>query len=495
MGGQKRFKVAFSFPGESRALVKAVADKLSEEFGEEAILYDKYRWAKAELPGMDLDVHLPDLYREDSELIVVFMLEKYDEKEWCLLEWRAIRDFAKSKDVDRLRILPVSDGTPIPGFFSTDGYVDTNEEGVDEIAQIIFDRYQLIQGKKTSDLNGLDAASIKFLPEDIGQECNDESDQDHESEDAFVEEVKSNLAAEIDNPKVSVFKELVHENLKKALSTRSIDDVKSSNGLDIAHSLVELFHLGGYKLPVLWEVLSIATVLCFDQKQGRGVYYKESRDSHREIKEAVEQILGWLMLVSIKHQYAAKLSASANSDEESGLHFILPVRTKFGVETIVSRQRKVKPEFKLAKQENHQNPQLHLPSNAVFLNEDDIPWEPKSAISNLKDKILKHLDKSGDEVSSQMYSDEEIDMFLFNQQQSDEKGFYLAINFKNKQEEPVHESTIFELLGQLKELTLVSIRVKQDEMVFCAPEKGLFDAIARFLDKMNRLLNHENSPA
>ena len=84
----KRFRVAFSFAGEQRAFVQAVAEGLAGLFGKEAVLYDKYH--EAEFAHADLALTLPDLYRQEADLIVAVFCPNYEKKEWCGLEWRAL---------------------------------------------------------------------------------------------------------------------------------------------------------------------------------------------------------------------------------------------------------------------------------------------------------------------------------------------------------------------------------------------------------------------
>jgi hypothetical protein len=116
----KRFRTALSFPGERRPFVEQIASHLADQVGRERVLYDKYY--EAELARVDLDTYLQRLYHDESELIVVFLCADYERKEWCGLEWRAIRDLVKGprkSDVMFLRF----DDTTIPGLLSIDGYV------------------------------------------------------------------------------------------------------------------------------------------------------------------------------------------------------------------------------------------------------------------------------------------------------------------------------------------------------------------------------------
>ena len=90
---KKRFRIAFSFAGEKREFVAQVAANLARHFGEAAILYDKYH--EAEFSRHRLGFDLPDLYHNNSDLIVPVFCPDYENKEWCGLEWDAIHDLLK----------------------------------------------------------------------------------------------------------------------------------------------------------------------------------------------------------------------------------------------------------------------------------------------------------------------------------------------------------------------------------------------------------------
>ncbi|MGD0946971.1 MAG: hypothetical protein ABSA52_06030 [Candidatus Binatia bacterium] len=65
----KRFRIAFSFAGERRDFASKVADILAKHFGQEHILYDGFH--EAEFARRDLGLYLPDLYHDQSDLVVV----------------------------------------------------------------------------------------------------------------------------------------------------------------------------------------------------------------------------------------------------------------------------------------------------------------------------------------------------------------------------------------------------------------------------------------
>ncbi len=144
MGTDKRFRVALSFPGERRGFVEQVADYLSQALGRDRILYDA--WYEAEFARPDLDTYLQALYRDQSDLICVFLCADYERKDWCGLEWRAVRDLIKRRQGSA--VMPLRfDMTEIPGLFSTDGYVWLGD-GRDpaEVATLILERWQLGSG-------------------------------------------------------------------------------------------------------------------------------------------------------------------------------------------------------------------------------------------------------------------------------------------------------------------------------------------------------------
>lgn len=141
MGTQeKRFKIALSFPAEHRPFVEQVAQSLASQVGRDRVLYDKYY--EAEFARLDLDVYLPRLYREQSELIVIFLCPEYAKKRWCRLEWRHIRQLIAT--VESERIMLVSFGSPGDlselGILPGDGYIDIGERPASEIADLILDR-------------------------------------------------------------------------------------------------------------------------------------------------------------------------------------------------------------------------------------------------------------------------------------------------------------------------------------------------------------------
>ncbi len=148
MSDERRFEVGLSFPGEVRDFVGAVAGRLSETYTQERVLYDKYH--EAELARPDLDVYLPLLYKQDSELIVIFLCQDYQQKRWCKLEWRYIKELIATADAARIMFLsfgPLGDLSSI-GILSGDGYADIGSRTADQIADLILQRSrQMMSGR------------------------------------------------------------------------------------------------------------------------------------------------------------------------------------------------------------------------------------------------------------------------------------------------------------------------------------------------------------
>lgn len=72
------FDVSFTFAGETRNIVSQVVKELEKIIGKNQIFYDDNFISQLARPS--LDILLQDIYRKRSKLIVVFLCEKYQEK-------------------------------------------------------------------------------------------------------------------------------------------------------------------------------------------------------------------------------------------------------------------------------------------------------------------------------------------------------------------------------------------------------------------------------
>jgi len=131
------FKVAVSFPGEKRRYVSQVVDSLRGPLGKDSVFYDfDYQ---AQLARPNLDTLLQRIYRKQSDLIVVFLCAAYADKEWCGLEWRAVRDIIKAREDERVMFVRFDDAF-VDGVFSIDGYIDGTSNTPQQVADFILTR-------------------------------------------------------------------------------------------------------------------------------------------------------------------------------------------------------------------------------------------------------------------------------------------------------------------------------------------------------------------
>ncbi len=136
-----KFKVALSFPGEKREYIREVVEALCKIIGKESVFYDHFY--TSELARPNLDTLLQSVYHKNSDLVVAFLCEEYQEKEWCGLEWRAIKDLIKKKEDNRIMLMRF-DNAEIEGVFTIDGYVDCNNFSPNEIAKFIVERIRTL---------------------------------------------------------------------------------------------------------------------------------------------------------------------------------------------------------------------------------------------------------------------------------------------------------------------------------------------------------------
>ena len=98
---------------------------------------------KSQLARPSIDILLQDIYRNRSKLVVVFLCEKYQEKEWCGVEFRPIKEMIKEKDHEKIMFIRLDNGH-VDGIFSTDGYIDGRTHSPREVANFINQRINLL---------------------------------------------------------------------------------------------------------------------------------------------------------------------------------------------------------------------------------------------------------------------------------------------------------------------------------------------------------------
>lgn len=135
------FDVAFTFAGESRSLVEEIVRDLEKKIGKGNIFYDNNFISQLARPS--LDTLLQDIYRNRSKLIVVFLCEQYQNKKWCGLEFRAIKELIMEKEITKIMFIRLDDGH-VDGVFKTDGYIDGKKFTPQELANFVKERVNLL---------------------------------------------------------------------------------------------------------------------------------------------------------------------------------------------------------------------------------------------------------------------------------------------------------------------------------------------------------------
>ncbi len=145
----EKFHVAFSFAGEQRDLVRAIAEAVEAALGTGTVFYDE--WFEPYLAGADADLKLQKIYGEGCALTVVCVSERYGSKPWTLAEHEAIRARlmkarASSDPSERDAVLPLRVGEgEVAGILFTAIVPDVRGRSALQAAELILDRLYLVR--------------------------------------------------------------------------------------------------------------------------------------------------------------------------------------------------------------------------------------------------------------------------------------------------------------------------------------------------------------
>ena len=135
------FDVALSFPGVARPLVEKIAQELERRLGPNAYFYDNNYVSQLAQPS--LDTLLQGVYSR-AKLDVVFLSTDYQKKDWCGVEFRAVREIIFARENNRVMFVRTDDGV-VDGVFKTDGYVDARKFEPAKIAEFICQRLDVLR--------------------------------------------------------------------------------------------------------------------------------------------------------------------------------------------------------------------------------------------------------------------------------------------------------------------------------------------------------------
>jgi len=135
--GTHHFDIALSFPGELREQVESVAKELKKQVKPQTVFYDNDYIPHLARPS--LDSLLQDIYGKRSKLIVVFLSADYERKNWCGVEFRAIREILFDQKFHKIMYFKM-DNSDLRSVFKTDGFVDGCKLSPHQIADFILER-------------------------------------------------------------------------------------------------------------------------------------------------------------------------------------------------------------------------------------------------------------------------------------------------------------------------------------------------------------------
>jgi TIR domain len=135
------FDVALSFPGEVRPLVEKIAQELERRLGPNSYFYDNNYVSQLAQPS--LDTLLQGVYSR-ARLDVVFLSADYQKKDWCGVEFRAVKEIIFARENNRVMFVKIDDGA-VDGVFKTDGYIDARKFGPSKIAEFICERRDVVR--------------------------------------------------------------------------------------------------------------------------------------------------------------------------------------------------------------------------------------------------------------------------------------------------------------------------------------------------------------
>lgn len=118
-----------------------MAIELERNVGPNSYFYDNNYVSQLARPS--LDTLLQDIYRNRSKLVVVFLSGDYQRKNWCGVEFRAIKEIIMQQDHRKIMFVRMDDSA-FDGVFKTDGHVDGRKFSPEDIARFIQERVKLL---------------------------------------------------------------------------------------------------------------------------------------------------------------------------------------------------------------------------------------------------------------------------------------------------------------------------------------------------------------
>ncbi len=316
---ERRFRIGLSFPGEYREdVIEPVANLLAVKFTEKNVLYDKFH--QAELNDLDLDVNLPRLYRNECDLVVVFLCSEY-KKAWCGLEWGAVRAMRKDGAASQIMLFTLDDIDikTIDGLWGTEGYTPVSDLEAKSIVDLILKKLSILQLKKKQQ---------DGLPK---QELNSSNNSGNSSKPVITEQDKT--------AELRAIYTLVNDGLKSVLNDGGAitEQLRSILGLSAESNVSQ-------KLCSLAQrdVSEIMTKTCLATRKA----LENSRLSPQKDKVGIlscgQELLYWLLLFAVDTEWLYR-HRDVFSDNAESSAAVLSATSAFGVNAGKSAVQKKRP--------------------------------------------------------------------------------------------------------------------------------------------------------
>lgn len=297
----------------------------------------------------------------------------------------------------------------------------------------------------------------------------------------FLSEIKRNIAMQLNAPGVVGLKNVLSHELDQILQRKGMPLIADNSGDSIAQGLILGLTEGGDPPPVINEAIMSAAINCLDKDKIGGAF-QSYHGQHAEIKQAIEQILGWLVIASVVEKHVQNIS------DVSGLFFELPVVTLGGVEVIASRcfqrQAKLRQEGTRLIPNHVLDVSAHISLSA---------WSTKPIVDLLRVLLWNQVfpDRTKGEGELVFNDDlEELNAELANRHAVKEEKYkehhIMAFKANTLPAEELQLDVYRQLYEGLNNLTLIRFGSKKDA-VFCVPEFTLISAVRAVLNHINNL--------
>lgn len=298
----------------------------------------------------------------------------------------------------------------------------------------------------------------------------------------FCRQIKAKIAEELSRAEVAVFTDVLRVELNRVLDGLGQSERKISGNKPqiIAETLVWVLANGKKEVPVINKALKNAFMHCFDKRRGKK--YEAARKVHGEIIEAVEQVLGWLVLASIDEKQLSPLVPEAGYGR--GVHFELPVRTQLGVEVIVSRRHQRRADLQSSGSEVSG-------SHILCAHADQFSWNDAATVDDLQRMLWNRVfpeESQNTSLTSDQVERLNAELQTRRLDEWDTEHHYIAIQYDNFDGDDSYKSVYKQLLSALDQLTLVRFGVAGNQSIFCTLEYNLMSAINRFLSTINKMI-------